>query len=411
MQFQFSALAFVALFLFPLGHCATRSFSSYNPDPTDVAKNAATANTTQLTWNVRGRAIDRFVVIWLENTDYNKAAGHPDMKWLAKRGITLDNYWALTHPSQPNYVASVGGDYFALDHDEYVTVPKNVSTIADLLDSKGISWGEYLEDMPYSGYQGFEYLNQKTQANDYVRKHNPLISYESVFLNETRLSLIKNFSQFERDLKDHKLPQYFHITPNMTNDGHDSSIKTAAHWARSWLTPLLKNKHFMKNTLVLLTFDENEIYSTQNQVFTILLGGAVPDHLKGTKDHTFYDHYSLLSSVEANWDLDNLGRNDVNANVFSTIANKTNITNRFVNTTYMVNNHTYNGYFLNSSISLPAPNITAINRNGKPVLQKIKDTWKDVYSSQLSHSYFTPTTTTVSARLTNLATVSASVSS
>lgn len=403
---KFKAFAFAVLLLFPLCRCASRSFSTYNPNPTEVAKNAADANTTQFTSDIRGRAIDRFIVIWLENTDYDKAAGNPDMKWLAQRGITLDNYWALTHPSQPNYVASVGGDYFALDYDGYVVVPKNVSTVVELLESKGISWGEYLEDMPYSGYQGFEYLNQKTHANDYVRKHNPLISYESVSLNNTRLSLIKNFSQFERDLKDHKLPQYFHITPNMTNDGHDSSIKTAAHWARSWLEPLLENKYFMKNTLVVLTFDENEIYSTQNQVFTLLLGGAVPQHLKGTKDHTFYDHYSLLSSVEANWNLDSLGRNDVDANVLLPIANKTNITNVIVDTTYKVNNHTYHGYFLDDSVALPAPNITAINRNGKPVLAKIKDTWKNVYSSQLSQSYFTPTTTTVSAQLTDLVTVS-----
>lgn len=401
-----TAIAFISLLLFPLGHCASRSFSKYNPNPTEVAKNAGNSSTSQFSSNIRGRAIDRFVVIWLENTDYDKAAGHPDMKWLAKHGITLDNYWALTHPSQPNYVASVGGDYFALDHDGYVVIPKNVSTIVDLLEPKGISWGEYLEHMPYSGYQGYEFLNQDNQANDYVRKHNPLISYESVFLNDSRLSMIKNFAQFERDLKDHKLPQYIHITPNMTNDGHDSSIKTAAHWARSWLEPLLKNEYFMNNTLVLLTFDENEIYSTQNQVFTVLLGGAIPKHLEGTTDHTFYDHYSLLSSVEANWNLDSLGRNDVDANVLSLIANKTNITNQFVDTTYKVNNHTYNGYFYDSSIVLPAPNISAINRNGKPVLPKIKDTWKKVYSSQLSQSYFTPTTTTVTAKLTDLATVS-----
>lgn len=403
---RFETVACIASLVLPLAQCAKRSFSTYNPKPTEVARDAKMSNTTQLTSGVEGRAIDRFVVIWLENTDYDKAAGHPDMKWLAGQGITLDNYWALTHPSQPNYVSSVGGDYFALDRDEYVVIPKNVSTVVELLESKGISWGEYLEHMPYSGYQGFEYLNQDTHANDYVRKHNPLISYESVYVNDTRLSLIKNFSEFERDLKDKKLPQYFHITPNMTNDGHDSSIKAAAHWSRSWLTPLLKNEYFMNNTLVVLTFDENEIYSTQNQVFTILLGGAIPDHLKGTKDHTYYDHYSLLSSVEANWDLDSLGRNDVDANVLSPIANKTEITNQFVNTTYKVNNHTYQGYFYDDSIALPAPNVTAINRNGRPVLPKIRDTWRKYYSSQLSQSYFTPTTTTVSAKLTDDVTVS-----
>lgn len=45
----------------------------------------------------------------LENTDYDKAAGDPNMAWLASQGITLSNYYGVTHPSEPNYVASVGG--------------------------------------------------------------------------------------------------------------------------------------------------------------------------------------------------------------------------------------------------------------------------------------------------------------
>ena len=40
----------------------------------------------------------------------------------------------------------------------------------DLLDAKEVSWSEYQEDMPYSGFQG-DYVNQENGANDYVRKH------------------------------------------------------------------------------------------------------------------------------------------------------------------------------------------------------------------------------------------------
>jgi hypothetical protein len=41
----------------------------------DVAQAAATAKTASPTTNVKGKAFDRFAVIWLENTDYDKAAG------------------------------------------------------------------------------------------------------------------------------------------------------------------------------------------------------------------------------------------------------------------------------------------------------------------------------------------------
>ena len=68
-------------------------------------------------------------------------------------------------------MAAVGGDYFGLDGDPFTAVPSNVSSIVDLLEDKGISWSLYEEDMPYSGYQGYSWVNQHTGQNDYVRKH------------------------------------------------------------------------------------------------------------------------------------------------------------------------------------------------------------------------------------------------
>jgi len=94
-----------------------------------------------------------------------------NFQFFAKKGITLENLFAVTHPSEPNYMAAVGGEYFGLDGDPFESIPSNVSSVVDLLENKGISWSLYQEDMPYSGYQGFSWVNQKTGANDYVRKH------------------------------------------------------------------------------------------------------------------------------------------------------------------------------------------------------------------------------------------------
>lgn len=129
-----------------------------------VPATQATPETTHITSHVPGKAFDRFVTIWLENTDYSKAAGDPSLVSLAKKGITLSNYFAVTHPSQPNYISAIGGDHFGLDGDALVRVASNTSTVIDLLEDRSISWGEYQEDMPYSGYQGFDYPNQKTRA-------------------------------------------------------------------------------------------------------------------------------------------------------------------------------------------------------------------------------------------------------
>lgn len=41
----------------------------------EVAAAAATAKTSSPTSNVKGKVFDRFAVIWLENTDYDKSIG------------------------------------------------------------------------------------------------------------------------------------------------------------------------------------------------------------------------------------------------------------------------------------------------------------------------------------------------
>lgn len=124
---------------------------------------------------------------------------------------------SVTHPSQPNYAASVGGDIFGMDHDGFVRFPENISTVVDLLDTKGISWGEYQEDLPYPGFPGFNYSNQFNYANNYVRKHNPLVNFDSVANNASRMEQIKGFDVLFADVYRKKLPQWSFITPNMVS--------------------------------------------------------------------------------------------------------------------------------------------------------------------------------------------------
>ena len=72
---------------------------------------------------------------------------------------------------EPNYVGAIGGEYFGMNNDAFNAVPSNVSTVIDLLEDKGISWSEYQEDLPYSGFEGFAWVNQKSGKQAYVRKH------------------------------------------------------------------------------------------------------------------------------------------------------------------------------------------------------------------------------------------------
>jgi hypothetical protein len=178
----------------------------------------------------------------------------------------------------------------------------------------------------------------------------------------------------------------------MVNDGHDTSIDYLAGWLQYWLVPLLSNPNFNDNgTLVVLTFDENESYTENNCVLTLLLGGAVPESARGTTDSTYYTHYSLLSTVEANWGLGSLGRGDTNkyvshspltrslnlpsrlrtlANVFSFVAGTTGYTNVNVSSSDILTNATSTiPGALNPNLYVPftAPNTSAVGAGGGPV--------------------------------------------
>ncbi|EGP87644.1 unnamed protein product [Zymoseptoria tritici ST99CH_1A5] len=350
----------------------------------------------------KGKVFDRWVQIWLEDAgELDEALSVPDYAWLASQGILLTNYFGITHPSQPNYVATSAGDTFGFDADFFEQIADNTSSVTDILDDKCVSWATYLEDMPFSGFEGFEYKKQNTQINgypnlkvdDYVRKHNPLIQFNS---NTTplRLSQQKNFTSFEKDLNNQMLPQWNHLTPNMTNNGHDTNDTFSGAWAKSFLEPLMANEYFYSRTLIHLTFDATKARNDSNRVYSVLLGGAVPEHLRGTKDDRFYNHYSALSTVEANWDLHTLGRWDVGANVFKLVADVTGDTYRDFpevtgpNPSVFLNTSCPGPFTLTSPIDdhnnkpYPIPNTNVRSpKTGRTVLPSIVDMYSSMQDS------------------------------
>lgn len=69
---------------------------------------------------------------------------------------------------------------------------------------------------------------------------------------------------------------------------------------------------FPPRTLIVVTYDEDD-YNYHNRVYTVLVGSTIP---AGSSDTTHYTHYSLLKTVEENWNLGSLGRNDAHSNHF-----------------------------------------------------------------------------------------------
>ncbi|CDS06138.1 hypothetical protein LRAMOSA08666 [Lichtheimia ramosa] len=252
---------------------------------------------------VPGKHYDRIFIIYHENKDYEDVQADDYFPTIAENhnGVVLTNYFGVTHPSQPNYVALISGSIEGINRDNNSDVDRH--SIVDLLEKKGISWKSYQQGYPGNCFKGEE-------SGTYRRKHNPFMSFTNIHNDEKRCANIVNADQLYEDIKTNSVPQFVWFTPDMNNDGHDTDLAYSSNWTKSFIEPLMKEKNLTKNTLFVLTWDENDTWTKPNQVYTVLFGPAVKRSVK--TDDTSYNHYSVLRSVEENWHLGNLGLNDLN---------------------------------------------------------------------------------------------------
>jgi len=251
---------------------------------------------------VKGKYFDRILIFMFENHAYDEVIQNPDFSKFAKMGRQFTNYYAITHPSQPNYWCQTAGDYFGINSDNNFDLDK--TNIVDLLESKQISWKAYMEDYPGNCFAG-------QVQGPYYRKHNPFISYNNIRNNNARCSRIVNSVELDWDIGNGTLPQYMYFTPNILNDCHNTSIAYGGRWLNSYLTPRIAK--LPQGTLVVITWDEDD-YTESNKIDTCMFGSMI---IPGTSDGNRYTHYSLLRTVEVNWGLGTLGRHDSGASHFT----------------------------------------------------------------------------------------------
>ncbi len=253
---------------------------------------------------------DHIVLIVLENEDYQKIVNNTEMPLLnalAKKYVLLSNYFAIRHPSLPNYIALVSGDTQGIKkdcRDCFVDQPN----LADLIEKSGRTWKAYQEDMPGTCFLG--------DADPYVQKHNPFIYFDSIRLDSTRCQQsIVPLTQLEKDLAANNLPDFSFIMPNMCNSAHDCPLSTADKWVANMVSILQASPSFGNNSLIVITFDEGDKDNTGSccgmgkeaggQVFTTLIS---PLAKGGLSDSTPYSHYGLLKTILQAWNLPGLGK-------------------------------------------------------------------------------------------------------
>ncbi|MBI3553197.1 MAG: hypothetical protein HY077_11930 [Elusimicrobia bacterium] len=247
----------------------------------------------------------KVMIVVLENTDYDHALGQPFLGKLARQGALLSGYYAVDHPSQPNYVALVSGDTLGVDSDKNVSLDE--TNVADLLEAAGKSWKIYAEDYP-----GRCFLDAKSGL--YARKHVPLLSFKDVAGDPARCARIVDAAQMAADLKAGGLPDYSLYIPNLENDGHDTGADYADAWYARVFGPLLDDPAFTKGLLLVTIFDEDENDGGDNRIYASLYGSGVAP---GAVSANRYDHYSLLRLVEDGLGVGNLGRRDSSAAAIS----------------------------------------------------------------------------------------------
>lgn len=374
-----------------------RNFSTIQPSGT-FNPAAATAVQTEYPKDhhiVRGRRYDHIWTIVLDSADYDDANANEDLQALAGYGVKLTNYYGVAQPAQANLLAMVAGDTFGLEDEGFVALPENISTIAESMENQKVLWAQYTEGQPFTAYTGWEY----SPAN-YSRVANPFIAYNSIAGKESRFVNLRSLETFYQDIHKHKYPQWMLISPNTYHSGRTSDLSTAARWTREFIEPFLNSsapynpmdvsKDYHRH-LFIVTFACASSTDGPNRVYTLLLGD-IPDGASwGGEDDSYYDHYSILSSTEANYDLPHLGRYDINANVFKVINSKAHITNEeeyykirlenISDTNY--NNYPAAGWLSSTEIDLPVPNLQPEGPGRAGVVSRVSKIWK-----KASYSYY-----------------------
>lgn len=241
-------------------------------------------------------------MIVLENREYSDVVGDseaPFLNGLADRGTLLTHYYAIAHPSLPNYLALLGGSTFGIA-DNCGDCSARGSSLALQLSRAGISWRAYFEDMPHRCFRG-------ESSGGYVKRHNPFMYFPSIASDPRRCRAVVPLTRLDADLHRGTLPALAWLTPNLCHDAHDCGIGVADR-RLSKLVPRL-TRRLGPHGLLVVTFDEGTSDSgccrlaAGGHVLTLMAG---PDVRRGVRVGGRYDHYSLLATLEDRFGLPRL---------------------------------------------------------------------------------------------------------
>jgi hypothetical protein len=250
------------------------------------------------------------IIVMMENKESGDVVGNrrmPNFNRWARQYALLTSYFAITHPSLPNYLALIGGDFYGIQSD-CTDCFINARSLPDLLESAGRSWKAYMEGLPLAGFLG-------RSSGRYAMKHNPFVYFEPIRKDPGRLSRsVVPLTELASDLEKKALPDYSFIMPDLCNSAHDCGLDVTDKWLGKIVDSILGSPAFDSASLLVLTFDEGRTsegccgrprQDGGGRIATILISSLVQ---AGFEDPTPYSHYSLLKTILRSWGLADLGK-------------------------------------------------------------------------------------------------------
>jgi Phosphoesterase family len=271
---------------------------------------------------------DHVFVIVEENHSFTDVIGNPaapNLNALASAYGIATNYFGVTHPSEPNYVALLGGSPFTVNSDDayYVQRVAAPSLISEL-DQAHVSWKAYLQGLPHPGYQGICYPANCNGEPDkdplYVSKHDGIQNY-TTSLNAADWSRQVPIDQLGSDLRSGNVPAFNWVIPDECHDQHgdppyciDSGntgggdpqdqrlVAFGDHYLGHLVAQITGAAFWAKgNNAIDIVYDEGDSNAHGGgRVANIVVTSHGPRHLQAP---AFYSHYSLLQTIQRNFGL------------------------------------------------------------------------------------------------------------
>ncbi len=250
----------------------------------------------------------RLVVLVEENHSADQVIGRPglpNINAMAEQGTLLTRFFAITHPSLPNYLALTSGDTHGITSDcGHCEV--DADNLGAQLERAGVTWKVYAQGLPAS-------CDRSPTAGDYAKKHVPFLYYRSILDDPRACADVVPYERFAADARAGELPMVSFVIPDVANDMHGvgdgqdpREVESRAdEFAGQLHRTLRSSPAWEQDTRLVITWDEGGGGESGDSSCCdgLATGGHIPTLVVGPRvaagtDATTYTTYSLLRSIE-----------------------------------------------------------------------------------------------------------------